>query len=164
MHFYSLQQMLMIIIGLPIFICFLVFRTFDKTLAPVNIFWPKSKLSWALWWRGGNRKESLQLCFWKLNICMQKVDAKCCLAKMTLRMISLPLARVFQCLFKFALIGGNLTTQSTGSHRGFGGGVSNSRDVVACSLSFSCPAGKVPWRACSQVRHIQVQLNWHASC
>ena len=46
-------------------------------------------------------------------------------------MMSLPLARVFQCLFKFALIGGNLTTQSTGSHRGFGGGVSNSRDVVA---------------------------------
>lgn len=100
MHFYSLQQMLMIIVGLPIFICFLVFRTFDKTLALLNIFWPKSKLSWVLWWRGGNRKESLQLCFWNLNICIEKVDAKCCLAKMTLLMMSLPLARVFQCLFK----------------------------------------------------------------
>ena len=164
MHLYSLQQMLMIIIGLLIFICFLVFRTFDKTLALLNIFWPKSKLSWVLWWRGGNRKESLQLCFWNLNICIEKVDAKCCLAKMTLLMMSLPLACVFQCLFKFALIGGNLTTQSTGSHRGFGGGVSNSRDVFACSPSFSCPAGKVPWRACSQVRLIQVQLYWHASC
>ena len=134
MHFYSLQQMLMIIIGLPIFICFLVFRTFDKRLAPVNIFWPKSKLSWALWWRGGNRKESLQLCFWKLNICMQKVDAKCCLAKMTLLMMSLPLARVFQCLFKFALIGGNLTTQLTGSHGIWWWSIKFQR--CSCMLSF----------------------------
>ena len=41
---------------------------------------------------GGKRKESLQL-----------VDAKCWLAEMTLVMTSLPLARVFQCLFTFAL-------------------------------------------------------------
>ena len=42
------------------------------------------------------------------------------------------LARVFQCLFtfahiragfRFALIGGNLTAQSTGSHREIGGGI-----------------------------------------
>ena len=29
----------------------------------------------------------------------------------------------FFCLFTFALIGGNLTTQSAGSHRGIGGGI-----------------------------------------
>ena len=38
---------------------------------------------------------------------------------MTLVMASLPLARVF----RFALIGGNLTAKSTGSHRGTGGGI-----------------------------------------
>ena len=38
---------------------------------------------------------------------------------MTLVMTSLPLARVF----RFALIGGNLTAQSTGSHRGTGSGI-----------------------------------------
>ena len=37
----------------------------------------------------------------------------------TLVMTSLPLARVFQCMFTIALIGGNLTAQSTGSHREF---------------------------------------------
>ena len=42
---------------------------------------------------------------------------------MTLVITSLPLARVFQCLFTIALIGGNLTAQSTGSHRGIGGGI-----------------------------------------
>ena len=57
-----------------------------------------------LWWRGGKGKESLQLCVWKLNICIAKVDAKCWLVKMTLVMTSLPLGRVFQCLLSFALV------------------------------------------------------------
>ena len=43
-------------------------------------------------------------------------------------MTSLSLARVFlfvniHALFRFALIGGNLTAQSTGSHRGIGVGI-----------------------------------------
>ena len=41
--------------------------------------------------------------------------------------------------FRFALIGGNLTAQN-----------SSSRDVVASSPSFSCPAARAPRRACSQ--------------
>ena len=51
------------------------------------------------------------------------------LAEMTLVMMSLPLACVFQCLFtfslvfRFVLIGGNFTAQSTGSHRGIVGGI-----------------------------------------
>ena len=40
------------------------------------------------WWRGGKRKESLQLRLWNLNICIEKVDAKCSLAEMTLVMTS----------------------------------------------------------------------------
>ena len=39
--------------------------------------WPASKLSGVLWRRGGKRKESLQLRLWNLNICIEKVDAKC---------------------------------------------------------------------------------------
>ena len=48
--------------------------------------------------------------------------------------------------FCFALIGGNLTAQSMGSHRG--------RDVVASSPSFSRPAARAPRRACSQATNV----------
>ena len=48
------------------------------------------------------RKESLQLHLWNLNIGIKKIYAKFCLAEMTLVMTSLPLARVFQCLFTLA--------------------------------------------------------------
>ena len=54
--------------------------------------------------QGGKRKESLQLRLWNLNICIEKVDAKCWLAEMTFVMTPLPLARVFQCLVAFALV------------------------------------------------------------
>ena len=49
--------------------------------------------------------------------------------------------------FRFALISGNMTAQSTGSHRGNGGGISCK---VASSLSFSRPAARAPRKACSQ--------------
>ena len=42
--------------------------------------------------------------------------------------------------FRFTLIGGNLTAQSTRSHRGIGGGIQiPGRDVVTSSRSFSRP-------------------------
>ena len=54
---------------------------------------------------GGGRKESLQLCLWNLNICIEKVGAKCWFAEMTWVMMSLPLAHVsFQCLCTFTLV------------------------------------------------------------
>ena len=53
---------------------------------------------------GGKRKGSLQLRLWNLNICIEKVDAKCRLAEMSLVMTSLPLAPVFQCLFTSVLV------------------------------------------------------------
>ena len=49
--------------------------------------------------RGGKRKGRLQLRFWNLNICMEKVDEKCWLADMTLIMTSLPLAPFFVTTF-----------------------------------------------------------------
>ena len=54
-------------------------------------------------------------------------------------MTSLPLARVLHCFyirdrFRSALIGGNVTAQSTGRLRGIGGGIQiPERDVVASS-------------------------------
>ena len=53
--------------------------------------------------------------------------------------------------FCFAMIGGNLTAQSTGSHwRWRWRWNSNSRDVVASSDSFSRSATRSPRTACSQ--------------
>ena len=53
---------------------------------------------------GREKKESLQLRLWNLNICIEKLDAKCRLAEVILVMTSLPLVRVFQCLFTFPLV------------------------------------------------------------
>ena len=49
----------------------------EKLLLNAGKIWPASKLSVALWRRGGKRKESLQPCLWNFNICIEKVDAKC---------------------------------------------------------------------------------------
>ena len=49
--------------------------------------------------------------------------------------------------FRFALIGGNLTVD--GEPQGNWRRNSNSRNVVASSLSFSRPAARAPWRACA---------------
>ena len=57
---------------------------------------PECSGGWA-----GKRKERLQLRLWNLSIIC--IEAKCWLAEMTLVMTSFPLARVFQCLFTFAL-------------------------------------------------------------
>jgi len=46
--------------------------------------------------------------------------------------------------FHFALMGGNLKAQWTGNYGGNWRWNSNSRDIVASSPSFSCPAARVP--------------------
>ena len=120
---------------------------------------PVSKLcDGALWRWGGKRNENLQLRLWNLNICIEKIDVKCWLVETTLVMTSVPSFTWFSMFvyihtcFCFALIGGNLTAQSTWCHRGILRQNSSSRDMVASSLSFSCPAPRVPQRACSQPR------------
>ena len=69
------------------------------------------------------------------------------------------LSRVFPCFlyirvrFRFALIGGNLTAQLTGSHRGIGGRIQIPETLQVASFpSFSRPAARAPQRACSQAR------------
>ena len=63
-------------------------------------------------------------------------------------MTSLPLARTITCFsmfvyirarFRFALIGGNLTVQSTGSHRGIGGRIQIPETLLQAD-SFFFPA------------------------
>ena len=45
----------------------------------------------------------------------------------------------FFCLFTFALISGNLTTQSAGSHRGIGGGIQIPETYLQALLPFPAP-------------------------
>ena len=49
--------------------------------------------------------------------------------------------------FRLVLIGGNLTAQWTGSHRGIGGALQISETVVASSPSFFRPSARAPKRA-----------------
>ena len=71
-------------------------------------------------------------------------------------MMSLPLGTCFSMFvyirarFRFSLIGGNLTAQSTGSNRRIGGGI-QIPDVVASSPSCPHHAARAPRRACSQI-------------
>ena len=61
---------------------------------------------------------------------------------------------VFQCLFAFALLplraDWRKFDSSVVGEKGNWRWNSNSRGLVASSPSFSCPAGRAPWRACSQ--------------
>ena len=117
----------------------------------------------AFWWRSGKRKDSLQLriTLWNLNIGIEKVDAKCWLAEMTLVMTSLPLARVayIRVRFRFTLIGRNLTAQSTGA---IGNWRWNSkfRGVVEGSPTFSLPAARAPRELALRLLFRYTQKNW----
>ena len=115
-------------------------------MVPYNSLWANSL------GRGRKRKESLQLCLWNLNICIEKVDANCWSGGDDSNNI-IPLGMCFSMFvyicahFCFALIGGNVTAQLTGSHRGIGDGI-QIPEMYLQAPSFSCPT--LPWRACSQ--------------
>ena len=99
----------------------------------------------------------------------RKIDAKCWLAEMTLVMMSLPLACVFQYLFTFALFplrtdrrSDWLTAQLTWSHRGIEGGIQIPETWWQALLPFSTQPPKrpgelafrlfdVPWLEWSQI-------------
>ena len=115
-------------------------------MSGINVFFQPGLYSSGKW------KERLQLRLLNLNICIVKVDAKCWLAEMTLVM-SLPLARAFTYFsmfvyicarFFFSLIGGNLTTLSTGSHREIGGGIQIPETLLQTLLPFPAPPPECP--------------------
>ena len=106
---------------------------------------------------GGKKKESSKLRLWNLNICIEKVEAKCGLAEMTLVMTSLPLASMFfnVCLHSrlFPLRADWRKSDSSvdGEPQGNWRWNSTSGDVlVSNSPSFSRPAAGAPRRACLQ--------------
>ena len=82
-----------------------------------------------LWQRGRKRKESLQLRLWNLNICIEKSRCEMLIGGDDISNDVITLDACFlifvyiRARFRFALIGGNLTAQSMGSHRGIGGGI-----------------------------------------
>ena len=89
------------------------------------------------------------------RICIEKVNAKCWLAEMTLIMTSLPLVRVCLHSRSFSLPAdwrksdSSVDGEPQGNHRWN----SNSRDVVASSPSFFRPVARTPRRACSQASY-----------
>ena len=69
--------------------------------------------------------------------------------------------------FRFALIDGNLTAQSTGSNRGIGKGIqisTNSGDVVTSSPSFSHHAARAPRRVTPISRKNDIETKQKSSC
>ena len=108
---------------------------------------------------GGLRKERLQLhliIIITFNIWVEKVNAKCWLAEMTLVMC-LQLARAPTCFLMFVYIRTQIISPLHWlaeiwqlSRRGNWRPNSNSREIVARSPSFSRPTAWVPRRACSE--------------
>ena len=107
----------------------------------------------------GKKKESLQLQLWNLNICIEKVDAKCWLAEMTLVMTSLPLAHVFPLCADWQKFDSSVNGEPQGNWRWN----SNSGDVVASSPSFCCPTTRALWRASSQATSMKVELQLYVN-
>ena len=79
--------------------------------------------------RGGKRKKSLQLRLWNLNICIEKNRFEMLIGGYDISNDVITLGSCFamfvyiRARFCFALIGRDLTAQSTGSHRGIGDGI-----------------------------------------
>ena len=129
-------------------------------MVPYNSLWANSP------GRGRKRKESLQLCLWNLNICIEKVDANCWSGGDDSNNI-IPLGMCFSMFvyicahFCFALIGGNVTAQLTGSHRGIGDGIQIPEMYLQALLLFPalpCPgelAHRLPQQKGNRLRRVQ---------
>ena len=94
--------------------------------------YPASKFSGALWRRGGKRKESLQLRLsLKFEYLHRKSRCEMLIGGDDISNDHYPFCGTcfsmfffyIRTLFRFALIGGNLTAQSTRNLRGIGGGI-----------------------------------------
>ena len=121
---------------------------------------PASKLSGALWWWGGKRKESLQLRLQNLNSSSNspvaphrlscQISANQHKADKQARILTNIEKHVPRAMTSDSLL---MSSQPISiSHQLFWCRYSISRDRVASSPSFSCPAARAPWRACVQAR------------
>ena len=82
-----------------------------------------------LWRPGRKRKESFQLRLWNLNIYIEKSQCKRLIGgdyfsnDVNYLGTSFSMFVYIRARFRFTMIDGNLTAQSTGSHRGIGGAI-----------------------------------------
>ena len=110
-------------------------------------------------------KESLQLRLWNLNICIEKrcemliggddisndvVTLGTCFSKFV----------YIRARFHFTLIGGNLTAQSTGNHRGIEGGIQIPETKLQILLPFPAPPPKRPGGLAHSLKKNAVKLYW----
>ena len=112
--------------------------------------------------RGGKRKKSLQLRLWNLNICIEKNRFEMLIGGYDISNDVITLGSCFSMFvyirarFCFALIGGDLTAQSTGSHRGIGDGIQIPETQLQALLPFSAPP---PDRRGKLARRLTCSLN-----
>ena len=111
---------------------------------------PARKLSTALWWRGGKRKESLQLRLLEFEYLHQKSRCKMFIGGNDIGNVIFTPGMCFSMFvyihtcFPFALIGGNLTAQSKGSHREIGGGIQILETLLQALLPFPTTLPECP--------------------
>ena len=125
-----------------------------KNYATVEILVCEQALQ-VLWRRGKKRKESLQLRLWNLNPSSNSLVAtrRLCVSDFRQSARSENECECKQTLKNVLRVMTSLLMSSPPisiSHRLFLCRYSNSRDVVSSSTSFSRPAPRAPWRACSQ--------------
>ena len=120
---------------------------------------PVSKISGELWRRGGKRKEILQLlvCLWNLNSTSSSPVAPCRLScQISANQREVETSTNVNKYWKTHTKDNDLVTNVIFANQQFSSTFwcrySNSRDVIASSPSFSHPATRVLWRACSQAR------------
>ena len=120
---------------------------------------PASKLSGALWRRGGKRKEILQLhvCLWNLNSTSSSPMAPRQLScQISDNQGEAEMSTNVNKYWKTHTKDNDIVTDDIFANQHFSSTFwcrySNSGDVVASSPSFSHPDVRVLWRACSQAR------------
>ena len=113
-----------------------------------------NKLSGALWWLSGKRKESLQLCLWNLNCTCNSPVAPCQLScQISANQREAELSGNVSKHWKTHAKGNEVITNVIGIlHQPFRCRYSNWRDVVASSPSFLRLAARVPQRGYAKAR------------
>ena len=130
----------------------------------MSTWWPASKLSGALWRRGGERKESLQLRLWNLNsISNSPVAPRRLSCQISANQRKEETSAIVNKHWKTRAKGNGVITGVIFANQHFASTYSFSKDVAASSPSFSRPVPRAPRRACSQAIYMAkfCYLNGH---
>ena len=114
-----------------------------------------SKLSEALWGRGGKRKESSQLRLWDLNSTSNSPVAPRWLScQIFANQREAETNAIVNKHWKTRAKGNGVITNVISANQHFASTYSFPGDEAASSPSFCRPAARAPWRACSQGIHM----------